>query len=69
VFTPFHKPPYTYPYGRSVDETMTSFPSHTARNMVLTVHRFFGARRTRTTCEKEDRIAWKMSTHVQERKT
>jgi hypothetical protein len=21
VFTPFHKPPYTYPYGRSVDET------------------------------------------------
>jgi hypothetical protein len=25
VFTPFHKPPYTYPYGRSVDET-TTFP-------------------------------------------
>jgi hypothetical protein len=24
VFTPFHKPPYTYPYGRSVDETMTA---------------------------------------------
>jgi hypothetical protein len=23
VFTPFHKPPYTYPYGRSVDKTMT----------------------------------------------
>jgi hypothetical protein len=23
VFTPFHKPPYTYPYGRSVDETTT----------------------------------------------
>jgi hypothetical protein len=23
VFTPFHKPPYPYPYGRSVDETMT----------------------------------------------
>jgi hypothetical protein len=22
VFTPFHKPPYTYPYGRSVDKTM-----------------------------------------------
>jgi hypothetical protein len=21
VFTPFHQPPYTYPYGRSVDET------------------------------------------------
>jgi hypothetical protein len=24
VFTPFHKPPYPYPYGRSVDETTTS---------------------------------------------
>jgi hypothetical protein len=24
VFTPFHKPPYTYPYGRSIDETTTS---------------------------------------------
>jgi hypothetical protein len=23
VFTPFHKPPYTYPYGRSIDETTT----------------------------------------------
>jgi hypothetical protein len=23
VFTPFHKPPYTYPYGRFVDETTT----------------------------------------------
>jgi hypothetical protein len=23
MFTPFHKPPYTYPYGRSVDETTT----------------------------------------------
>jgi hypothetical protein len=23
VFTHFHKPPYTYPYGRSVDETTT----------------------------------------------
>jgi hypothetical protein len=23
VFTPFHKPPYTYPSGRSVDETTT----------------------------------------------
>jgi hypothetical protein len=23
VFTPFHKPPYTYPYGRSVDKTTT----------------------------------------------
>jgi hypothetical protein len=23
VFTPFHKPPYPYPYGRSVDETTT----------------------------------------------
>jgi hypothetical protein len=23
VFTAFHKPPYTYPYGRSVDETTT----------------------------------------------
>jgi hypothetical protein len=23
VFTPFHKLPYTYPYGRSVDETTT----------------------------------------------
>jgi hypothetical protein len=23
VFTPFHKPSYTYPYGRSVDETTT----------------------------------------------
>jgi hypothetical protein len=23
MFTPFHKLPYTYPYGRSVDETMT----------------------------------------------
>jgi hypothetical protein len=23
VFTPFRKPPYTYPYGRSVDETTT----------------------------------------------
>jgi hypothetical protein len=23
VFTPFHKPPYTYPFGRSVDETTT----------------------------------------------
>jgi hypothetical protein len=22
VFTPFHKPPYPYLYGRSVDETM-----------------------------------------------
>jgi hypothetical protein len=27
VFTPFHKPPYTYPYGRSVDETMTGAPA------------------------------------------
>jgi hypothetical protein len=31
VFTPFHKPPYTYPYGRSVDKTTTPkviwFPS------------------------------------------
>jgi hypothetical protein len=25
VFTPFHKPPYPYPYGRSVDETTTIF--------------------------------------------
>jgi hypothetical protein len=24
VFTPFHKPPYTYLYGRSIDKTMTS---------------------------------------------
>jgi hypothetical protein len=24
VFTPFHKPPYTYPYGRSIDETTTT---------------------------------------------
>jgi hypothetical protein len=24
VFTPFHKPTYPYPYGRSVDETTTS---------------------------------------------
>jgi hypothetical protein len=24
VFTPFHKPPYTYPYGRSVDKTTTA---------------------------------------------
>jgi hypothetical protein len=24
MFTPFHKLPYTYPYGRSVDETTTS---------------------------------------------
>jgi hypothetical protein len=23
VFTPFHKPPYTYPYGKSVDKTTT----------------------------------------------
>jgi hypothetical protein len=23
MFTPFHKPPYPYPYGRSVDETTT----------------------------------------------
>jgi hypothetical protein len=23
VFTPFHKPQYTYPYGRSIDETTT----------------------------------------------
>jgi hypothetical protein len=23
MFTPFHKPPYTYPYDRSVDETTT----------------------------------------------
>jgi hypothetical protein len=23
MFTPFHKPPYTYPYGRSVNETTT----------------------------------------------
>jgi hypothetical protein len=23
VFTPIHKPPYTYPYGRSIDETTT----------------------------------------------
>jgi hypothetical protein len=23
VFTLFHKPPYTYPYGRSLDETTT----------------------------------------------
>jgi hypothetical protein len=23
VFTPFHKPPYSYPYDRSVDETTT----------------------------------------------
>jgi hypothetical protein len=40
-----------------------------ARDMVLAVHGCFGARRMRTTCEKEGRIAWKMSTHVQERKT
>jgi hypothetical protein len=26
MFTPFHKPPYTYPYGRSVDKTMTPGP-------------------------------------------
>jgi hypothetical protein len=24
VFTPFHKPPYPYLYGRSIDETTTS---------------------------------------------
>jgi hypothetical protein len=24
VFTPFHKPPYPYLYGRSVDETTTT---------------------------------------------
>jgi hypothetical protein len=24
VFTPFHKPPYPYPYGRFVDETTTT---------------------------------------------
>jgi hypothetical protein len=23
VFTPFHKPPYPYLYGRSIDETTT----------------------------------------------
>jgi hypothetical protein len=28
VFTPFHKPPYTYPYGRSVDETTTYISLH-----------------------------------------
>jgi hypothetical protein len=37
--------------------------------MDLMVLGCFGARRTRTTCEKEGRIAWKMSTYVQERKT
>jgi hypothetical protein len=25
VFTPFHKPPYPYRYGRSVDKTTTIF--------------------------------------------
>jgi hypothetical protein len=25
VFTPFHKPPYSYLYGRSVDETTTGY--------------------------------------------
>jgi hypothetical protein len=28
VFTPFHKPPYTYPYSRSIDETTIAFASH-----------------------------------------
>jgi hypothetical protein len=25
MFPPFHKPPYTYTHGRSVDETTTNF--------------------------------------------
>jgi hypothetical protein len=31
VFNPFHKLPYTYPYGRYVDETMTRAVPATTR--------------------------------------
>jgi hypothetical protein len=47
----------------------TSFPSDTARNMILMMHEGLGATTARTTYEKEGRIAWGISTHVQERKT
>jgi hypothetical protein len=33
VFTPFHKPPYTYPYGRSIDETTTVGAHHGAKRV------------------------------------
>jgi hypothetical protein len=33
VFIPFHKPPYTYPYGRSVDETTTVGAHHGAKHI------------------------------------
>jgi hypothetical protein len=32
MFTPFHKLPYTYPYGKSVDETLTPGPLFIIRN-------------------------------------
>jgi hypothetical protein len=34
MFTPFRKPPYTYPYGRSVDETMTKMMEYNKKNFV-----------------------------------
>jgi hypothetical protein len=33
VFTPFHKPPYTYPYGRSIDKTMTFGAHHGTKHI------------------------------------
>jgi hypothetical protein len=36
--------------------------------MILTVHGGLGVRTARTTCEKEGRITWGISTHVHERK-
>jgi hypothetical protein len=35
MFTPFHKPPYTYPYGRSIDETTTR--SDTVLGLILPI--------------------------------
>jgi hypothetical protein len=42
----------------------TSLPPHMARDMVLMVQRGIGAGSARTTCEKEDRKAWEIRTHV-----
>jgi hypothetical protein len=63
VFTSFHKLPYTYPYGRSIDETTTS------RNFgIISVLAFvslggFGSSRSRISLNRP--LFWKRRTRNQ----
>jgi hypothetical protein len=54
MFTPFHKPLYTYPYGRSVDETTT--PKLATRVYDTTTWRFYQPWHELNSLEVESRL-------------